>query len=279
MLDPVVFPFEYFRTRISPTDIDRLRSSVAPNAYVSIITARCGSTLFSKLCQSTKFGIGEEPFNERPYSQYAFYNPNEPYHFLEQSARLGSIDGRYYFQINAQRFRYLRHLFQLGSLDSWIARYSIILRRNIVAQAFSLAQAVKTGIWHAHSDTAPFSAPPLSDREILDCLIQIHHLEVEAFTLCANQPHTLILTYEDIVSNPFETLQLFLSDCGHSNLSLGSTEYRDQNLTARLPRNFSAYCAFLERHPEFKNVIAERLAGKIPSFRMPEIISAASASM
>lgn len=278
MSEPVVFPFEYFESRISQQDVEDFRKSGASEVYISLISGRCGSTLFSHFCKNVNFGNGEEPFNERPYGEYAFYAPDDIREFVQHSIDLSSIEGRYYFQLNAQRFHYFSKMFAPGVLEGWITRISLILRRNIVSQAISLATAIKTGLWHRFTQSDAHHHYDLPDTEILDCIEQIHNQELLAFALCKHQQHTLVLFYEDIASAALETVTLFMSDCGYAPPTRERAARIASSTPSPLPKNPAIYANFMHRHPDFQRILSGRLMGDIPSHAIPEALNRARMS-
>jgi hypothetical protein len=244
-----------------------------------LISGRCGSTLFSHFCRNLNFGHGEEPFNERPYGEYAFYAPDDIRGFVQHSIDLSSIEGRYYFQINAQRFHYFSKMFAPGVLEGWITRLSLILRRNIVSQAISLASALKSGLWHRYNQSDTHNPPHLSDTEILDCIEQIHNQELLAFALCKHQPHTLVIFYEDIASAPLETTTLFMSDCGYPPPTQEKAAKIMTSQPTQMPKNPAIYTNFMHRYPAFQSILSHRLMGDIPSHAILQAIDRARISL
>lgn len=271
-----IFPFEYFEGKISYEDIARFRGNGISHAYASLITGRCGSTLFASLCRNVGFGIGEEPFIEQPFESYEEYTPQEVRRFVERSISEGAIDGRYYFQINPQRYSALKHLFVEHGLSHFISRFSMILRRNIVAQALSFAVATQTGIWHRDEKaTAPKDdgKVQITDLQIVEWIEHIHNLELQCFSICREQSQTLVLFYEDIVASPLESLALFLADHGYAPAGRMVFDEIAKDASLRNPPNFSRYQAFMQAYPFFNQVLAARMRGGIPHLGTSEAVA------
>jgi hypothetical protein len=266
MSTTAIFPFEYFSSRITLNDVEDLRQLAPNGVHASLITGRCGSTLFAAMCRNARFGVGDEPFIEREYDAYADFSPAEVLLFLRQSMEEGSRGGRFYFQVNPQRYHALRYLFVDDGLVRFIDRFSIILRRNIVAQALSFATAAKSGVWHLYSekDVVP-DAPVVTDAEMAEWILHIHSQEAQSFSICAGRARALVLFYEDIVAAPIETLELFLRDAGVGLAPDVSTDMLMAGGTLKNPQSFDRYLQFMESYPVFHEILAERMRGLIPT--------------
>jgi LPS sulfotransferase NodH len=128
---------------------------------VSLIPGRCGSTLLASLvAQLGCCGNGHEAFNERRASRWRRVGETGRGYFAA-AVREHSLGGVFWFQITPQRHDQLLTNCAPSISRGW--RYSVILRRDLVAQAMSLVYAIDTGIWHSsHPSYSPFSPLRLS---------------------------------------------------------------------------------------------------------------------
>jgi hypothetical protein len=272
--DRTLFPFEYFEGRISLDDIAQLKGLGIRHVFASLISGRCGSTFFASLCRNAGFGQGEEPFIEQPYEGYQDYTTQEVRRYFDRSVVEGAVGDRYYFQISPQRYLALKHLFVETGLSQFISRFSMILRRNIVAQALSYAVAARSGIWHRYAELSDLSGDGvvITDLEIAEWIAHVYNLELQCFSICRAQEQTLVLFYEDIIASPMESLALFVEDHGYSLPAHVSLDEFSASATLRNPPNFTRYAAFMRSYPFFNQVLAGRMKGGIPSLGVTEAV-------
>lgn len=278
VMDALLFPSDYFSDKLTISDISTFRSNGYNRIYASLITGRCGSTFFSKMCQNAGFGYGEEPFNERGISGFSDFPPSALRLFVERTMEMGSMEGRYYFQITPPRLDALAPMFDGDAFSTFVDRYSLILRRNIVAQALSYIMAVRTGVWHSYTGTSAVDyqdSIAVSDMEIAQWVLDIHNMEVRAVELCAHQKNTVVLFYEDIVLAPLEMLNWFFNDCSYEPNHKIST----QSIFNETPQktggewSYVRYRDILKRYPCLYDVLSERMRGRIPTATVLEFVA------
>lgn len=188
---------------------------------VSLIPGRCGSTLFGEMvAQWGCFGKGTEAFNERPREKW-LRHAGSGREFLSWVIRHRAAGGVFWFQAAPHRHDHL-----LTGLDPAIPRdwrYSVILRRNIVAQAMSYVYAIGSQVWHSScpgfDPSTPLDLPGKVDLladQVLDWVSQLVRYEdrIRAILDERGDERTLVLFYEDIICDPREAVSRFYRDAG-----------------------------------------------------------------
>lgn len=207
-------PSEYFTEGFQ--SIDQLTRLLADQGVrtisISIITGRSGTTLLSHICKSYGFGIGEEPFNERPEADYV-QAPGEFSLFVSQLLHANVIDGNFYFHITPARFRAFSTLLPIHYWRELGAAVSLVFRRNVFAQAISFCNAVSTGVWHANQPAVEGSGRSFDGLWALEWVRTILNDEVEARRMASQirDGAVPILYYEDLIAATFESVVAFLT--------------------------------------------------------------------
>jgi LPS sulfotransferase NodH len=123
--------------------------------YVIFITGRCGSTLLTHILAATGLcGDPDEYFNEERIAELAenWGTTDFPSYFHNVVQRTASND-RFGFEIDPFRFDQLRELISFTDLfPTQSSVFFWMTRRDIVSQAWSFAQAKKTGLWQRFAD-------------------------------------------------------------------------------------------------------------------------------
>jgi hypothetical protein len=179
---------------------------------ISIITGRSGTTLLSHICKSYGFGVGEEPFNERLEDDY-IQGRDGFAEFVSQLLTANALDGNFYFHITPARFRSLSTLLPIHYWRETGAVVSLVLRRNVFAQAISFCNALSTGIWHANQPASVGSGRPYDGLWALEWVQSILNDEIEARRLASQirDGAVPILYYEDLVAATFESVVAFFA--------------------------------------------------------------------
>jgi LPS sulfotransferase NodH len=207
-------PSEYFSGGFD--NVDSLARLLADHGVrrtsITIITGRSGTTLLSHICKSYGFGMGEEPFNERPVDNYV-QSRGDFSVFVSQLLSANVIDGNFYFQITPARFRSLSTLVPIHYWREFGTAVSLVFRRNIFAQAISFCNALSTGVWHASQPAVSGNGRAYDGLWALEWVRTILNDEIEARRLASQirDGAVPILYYEDLVTATFESVIAFLS--------------------------------------------------------------------
>ena len=207
-------PSEYFSEGFQTVDdLARLLADEGVRTLsISIITGRSGTTLLSHICRSYGFGVGEEPFNERPEGEYK-QTPGEFAVFVSRLLHGNVIDGHFYFQITPARFRPLSTLIPIHYWKELGAAVSLVFRRNVFAQAISFCNAVSSGVWHANQSPVGGNGRSFDGIWALEWVRTVLNDEIEARRMASEirDGATPILYYEDLIAATFESVAAFLS--------------------------------------------------------------------
>ncbi len=196
-----------------------LEHAGAKRLRVSMIPGRCGSTLLASYCRKVGFGIGREIFNERPVERFAnASHASSPQLFFSTVIRNYTVNEGLYFQIAPRR---MEKLLDIIPIDDWVAagiEVSLILRRDVFAQALSYYNAMQSGLWHHRPNTE------LSEtgQDVLDAVdnawikkrigsILLAETQCFEFTRLFQTHPKCVVFYEDLVADPFATMLRFLS--------------------------------------------------------------------
>ena len=274
--------FEYFRSGITLQHFQDIcvRSSVK-SIHVSIVTGRCGSSLLSDITRRAGFGKGEEPFNEWPEEVLRqLATPDQFDQFLLAVMDANVIDNRLYFQIDPIRLQSLSRLLPVeGGLFPKVSRYTVILRRDIVAQALSYFYAATSGVWHSNQEKYPTTShAAFSERRILYWIEHIHQMERSIAEMFPGRMPDIYF-YEDLVANPFETVTHFLRRSGFS-VSPGETlnALSGDSAPQKIIRDNYAihYASVIDEYPWLLDALAERSSGVIPNPTLERMIVSTS---
>ncbi len=164
----------------------------------SVITGRCGSTYLASMCRALGFGDGGEPLNDMAKTP-ALVSISALEKVIQERAR----NGRWYFQLNLPRYKSLKKYLPVLSNGQ---KPSIILRRDIFAQALSFSNAQATGLWHVVNEQEIKRVSPNQ----IEPTEWVHRISAQERQLIRMFPESLILYYEDIVAAPIESLVRFL---------------------------------------------------------------------
>ena len=207
-------PSEYFSEGFQTIDdLARLLADEGVRTLsISIITGRSGTTLLSHICRSYGFGVGEEPFNERPEGEYK-QTRGEFSVFVSRLLQGNVIDGNFYFQITPARFRPLSRLIPIHYWKELGAAVSIVFRRNVFAQAISFCNAMSSGVWHANQSPVGGNGRSYDGIWALEWVRRVLNDEVEARRMASQirDGAAPILYYEDLIAATFESVAAFLS--------------------------------------------------------------------
>lgn len=234
--------------------------------HVSIISGRCGSTFLSHICKSLGFGKGEEPFNDWPDAGLQkVASPDRFDAFLHFVLQNSAIGGRSYFQIDPLRLRALAPLLPAGQGPfPEVTQFTVILRRNIVAQAISYLNAQVSGLWHSNQGSGtPNLAETFSEERVLHWIEHIYRMEK---AILAMFPTDLpdIYYYEDIAAMPLETISRFLQRAGFPVDPTAMQEALQADTAPRkIERSHYAvqYLSVIDRFPWLNEALAERSRG------------------
>jgi LPS sulfotransferase NodH len=188
---------------------------------VSLIPGRCGSSLLASLVEQLGCcGNGHEVFNERRASKWRLVGGSGCEYFAA-AVREHSLGGVFWFQITPQRHNHLLTNCAPSISRAW--RYSVILRRDIVAQAISYIYAIGSGVWHSscpsYSPTSPVELSGdldlIADRvfEWIAFIIRIERQIVEILESRDDGPFWVYF-YEDIVRDQARAVSEFCRDAG-----------------------------------------------------------------
>lgn len=263
--------YDYFS---SPLTLEQFRNVCAQSntrdLHLMLITGRCGSSFLSHIATNVGFGKGEETFNEWPEEDLrSLATPQEFEKFLLVAMQLAAMGGRFYFQIDPLRLQRLSPLLPPGcGLFPDVASYTVLLRRDIVAQAISYFNAVTSGRWHSTQEGAnPLTTMGFSPRQILYWIEHIHRTEE---TIVGMFPGGLPDTYyyEDLNSAPFETILRFLQRSGFSiDSRLIHEALSDEARPKKLVYDTypDQYASVLASYPWLMDALMERSRGSIPA--------------
>lgn len=267
----------YFSAGVSLETFREIKQSVGvEQIHVSVISGRCGSTFLSHLCEQVGFGKGEEPFNEWPEEGLRrIAAPDRFDDFLRFVLKSSSISGRSYLQVDAFRLKAIRHL--LPPVDSPFpdaTKITVILRRNIVAQAISYVNAEVTGLWHSNQTPSSLETPAeFSEERFLHWLKHVCEMEkaiLDLFPMA--QPDTFF--YEDIASMPLEVITLFLQRSGFSvRPILTQQAIISDAAPKKILRSEYAiqYISMVNKFPWLNDVLVERASG-FPTSRTLDVM-------
>ncbi len=204
--------------------------------FASIISGRCGSTYLSNICTRIGFGRGEEPFNEFPRELLERVAPDrEISRFLEKMFNANNLNKNVYFQITPARINVLCEVISRKELLGKVEFFSLIFRRNIIAQAISYHNAIRTGLWHSNHSSQSDTEKEFDPLEVLKWICNISAMEGEALSFVRDR-RVLMIFYEDLISAPFETLSLFL---GYHNFEFESSRLSEILVGDSGPRKIS----------------------------------------
>jgi LPS sulfotransferase NodH len=168
------------------------------------------------------FGASLEFFNEDAFEWLVqrFHN-HEPFdgsfhRYMRLMVKNASRKGLFSFQIDPVRLRALvEHLVEEEIFQCDKIKFIYMYRRDILAQAISFLEAMKSNIWHQFEDKNDDVNVTLDDAEITKFIINLLNNENFAHAFLdkyASQP--LSITYEDIACNSYAVLKLFLMHHG-----------------------------------------------------------------
>ena len=226
------------------------------NVAWSLITGRCGSTYLASLTRAARFGSGSEPLNDLTKTSAEKELPS----YLEKTIRNSAINGRWYFQINWPRFEKLESLLPVFEQEP-----SLVLRRNIFAQALSYWNAQKTGLWHEHSERTFLRQAKTPDLDPAGWVRKISTYEV---AIKERFPNARTFYYEDIVASPTEMLHEFVryhgAEIDPKNINWATT--KEKATTRKIEREGYA-SQYAKLTAEFgPDVVSRRLERCTPVF-------------
>jgi LPS sulfotransferase NodH len=283
--DPRIMASDFFQKRaISADSLRNLMMQYGiKKIALSLIPGRCGSTYLAEVARACGFGIGEEIFNERPEREWENLYPTRNFnHFIAHAFQFYSQNGVFYFQITPHRFRDLATLLPLKTLSDLHPPVTVILRRNIFAQALSYYNAEATGLWHSIGDTSSKSVVPFDTLPILHWAKALLIVEDECVALALQLAgeEAGIFYYEDIVSSSAETLACFLQ-FNSATVTPESLEEALSTLNVRKivrPGYCRQYLGLLSYFPQIQEMVRERyLHGRYHSntAKLAEIVDTA----
>lgn len=274
----IVSVADYFSSGVT---LDRFRelcaSTGVESIHVSIIPGRCGSTFLSHITKRVGFGQGDEVFNgwtEEKLKDWASCDQFDQ--FLTLLMQESVVDNRLYFQVDPWRLEALLPILpkDFGPFPN-VTRYTILLRRNIVAQAISYFNANATGLWHSDQGIVETTSRAMfTEQRIMYWIEHIHTMEkkiVEIFP--EGMPDTYY--YEDLVASPFETIALFLqrSDFAVRPIMIAEA-LKDESAPKKIIRDEYAiqYMSVINKYPWLRDALSERSAGIIISPTLERMI-------
>ena len=244
---------EFFDSRGLALQGGELSKAIAANGIsdvsITLMPGRCGSTIIANYARNYGFGRGAELFNELSETMLRQETEgNTPQAYFNKVVESGSLNGRLYFQITPNRLKKLLSAASADSLRAMSPTVTLILRRDVFAQALSFYNAVHSGIWHsrqqpfrgAASARLDWRKPLANLRSRLGRVVgqsrpvgtgeapeldriskwvgQILRSERDAFTvmdMIGVRP-AAILFYEDIATSPVAAMIAFLAANGQT---------------------------------------------------------------
>ena len=263
---PIISLPEYFAP-LKPGDLCAIKQATGvERLYVSVITGRCGSTFVADICSRIGFGFGEELFNEQPLSMFETQAPDRNFvYFLTQIFAANVVNGTLYFQITPTRLALLRQLIPGPDFDEQTDVVTLISRRNILSQAISFHNAVRTGLWHTNRVPQEGSGADFDPKTVLAWIRDISEMEKGLFNFVfdAKPKHFF---YEDIISSPYETISLFLGAHRHRVRPIELTRtFIETSISKKISRDgFNLqYSQMLNNFPWINKILLERMENKI----------------
>jgi hypothetical protein len=259
---------------MSPDDIDdiMLSQGVAQIAC-TLMPGRCGSTFLAGLAESYGFGTGAEVFNEMPLSTYEAISATRDFsdlllHVLNMHVK----NGIFYFQSTPARMANLLSICPMHKSKIGIT-YTVLLRRNFLAQAISYLNALESGRWHsftsqksADEPQSPTVSPIYGGVHPIDWWMRsILRTEIDVLKLVKPTGTDMlpILYYEELAATGIETFIHFLRmNKQKVNFARLAGIIDDSSLPQRLPRpNYiSNYVDAIQHRDELLDLLEQRAA-------------------
>jgi LPS sulfotransferase NodH len=188
------------------------RMSNAP-VIVTHIPGRCGSTFLAAVIRGAGVcGTGDEVFNEVTEEQWCRTGStlSQVFEFCLRRALVGGIC---WIQIAPDRFESLSRVLDPRILRTW--KHTVLLRRDILAQAISYVYAVNSGVWHSTQGTIESEIGLEMDQAVKEVLFRFAQLEeaerkIRLFIRRYGGPSYLVQHYEDLIASPREEVLSFL---------------------------------------------------------------------
>ncbi len=249
--------FNQFVTK-GPLNIDRAFGLAADfgvkEVHVLAITGRCGSSLFTHLCQAAKIGECAEIFNDKPEDWWRDRcRSRNPEIAIANHLARSAWDGKVLFQIDHMR---LKALLGRLALEKWPdLRVSHLYRRNVIAQAISYHNAAASGLWHQSGSKEKRLDPRTNVPPIEEYLARI--LEGENFIRTKLPENNGTYWYEDLVSGPAEMFADFLNSPSQGQIERA---LKAQDAPTKIPRAayVEQYLSYCNAHPEHAQLVRER---------------------
>lgn len=185
-----------------------------------------------------------------------------------------NLNKNVYFQITPARINVLCEVISRKELLGKVEFFSLIFRRNIIAQAISYHNAIRTGLWHSNHSSQSDTEKEFDPLEVLKWICNISAMEGEALSFVRDR-RVLMIFYEDLISAPFETLSLFL---GYHNFEFESSRLSEILVGDSGPRKISRsgydedYQRLINQFPWLRDILATRLAGYLATDSIRDII-------
>ena len=235
--------------------------------FAIFITGRCGSTLLTNILQDSGLcGRPDEVFNEMVIpSLNTRIHAGSFVQYFEGIVNHFKHNQKWGFEIDPLRFRVLDQTIDfLKVFPPAITRFLWMTRRDIVSQAWSYAQAKKTGLWQMFSDGTEMRVPKnnagssrLDDgigdkewwREIMNIVFG-EKLMTDFFRRAGLQPYRL--DYESLVCDRLGTVTRVLHALGCSAAEIESCLpwLEDRTVRQVYSDRYAELARFLERYGE-----------------------------
>lgn len=225
------------------------------NAYILVITGRCGSTLLTRLLSSLSlFGKPDELFTEEflPY-MIDKYKCSSISSLLPCIVKDNSSNRSFGFQIDPLRLSWLSDYWDIASSvgDSSL-KFGAIIRYDLLSQAYSYLASKKSGIWHRYShsaDPGEYSTDSVLDITDTGVIASISkELLVELYLILKSEEainqlarmtsiRPVMITYEELISDRFHAIYKLMRGLGADDSVIcglvGKRESLDLNPTIK----------------------------------------------
>ncbi|WP_296603986.1 Stf0 family sulfotransferase [Nocardioides sp.] len=200
--------------------------SVRP--YVMFIMGRCGSTWLSEMLAETGLAGNPREWLNYGVALHSRHLETETLGgYFATVLTKNNAGHRFGLQVDPDRLRDMLPLIDWEDVfPPDLTPTFFLYRRDIVAQAYSFAHAMKTGIWHTSELKAltPREGLPTT-LEVAAQVVRIRRMEEYASSFCAYYGHTpRFIAYEDLVADPWGTVWTILRDLGESEERIAAVD-------------------------------------------------------